>query len=452
MINRIILIACLFVSMNMQAQNADKRIGSLINESNWFELEEEVKVVPTDSISPFILELATAMTHHYFNRPDSACAVISDLLSNYQQELGGQTMNMVILLSINLARTGQYNEAAGIMQDLCDQLSSLGMDSTQIAPYRAQVQQYRALATCSNLYQPLHKAGEYRIPMIIGDKNGQYSIEMDGSINGKEGRFLFDTGAGLNMITPQLAKEYGLRSLYNDITVAGVVGMKQGGYAIADTLRIGGMIWVNVPFVVIDTHTGHEEADKYNEKFQLPPVIGLPIMLRMQEIQLDFANHEIIVPATPTPALLDGSNLLRTEYEGLQLKTFDEAKHPLFFHFDTGSYYTYMQPAWYSRHQKEVETAGVPDSLRMAGIGGVTITRTYRLPQMNISVGSGTTTIDSINVNTGIDLHTGQLKTTAFSDGTEDGVLGLNVLEKFSKVIINLKDMYMEVIPYSDRQ
>ena len=33
MINRIILIACLFVSMNMQAQNADKRIGSLINES-----------------------------------------------------------------------------------------------------------------------------------------------------------------------------------------------------------------------------------------------------------------------------------------------------------------------------------------------------------------------------------------------------------------------------------
>ena len=71
---------------------------------------------------------------------------------------------------------------------------------------------------------------------------------------------------------------------------------------------------------------------------------------------------------------------------------------------------------------------------------------------MNISVGSGTTTIDSINVNTGIDLHTGQLKTTAFSDGTEDGVLGLNVLEKFSKVIINLKDMYMEAIPYSDRQ
>lgn len=46
--------------------------------------------------------------------------------------------------------------------------------------------------------------------------------------------------------------------------------MKQGGYAIADTLRIGGLTWLNVPFAVIDTQTGHEEADKYNEKFQLP--------------------------------------------------------------------------------------------------------------------------------------------------------------------------------------
>lgn len=60
--------------------------------------------------------------------------------------------------------------------------------------------------------------------------------------------------------------------------------------------------------------------------------------------------------------------------------------------------------------------------------------------------------IDSVNVNKGIDLHTGQLKTTAVSDSAEDGVLGLNALEKFSKVIINLKDMYMEAIPFTEKQ
>lgn len=452
MFKKICTIFCLLVSLGIQAQNADVRVGQLINESNWFGLEQTLKTTLADSISPFLRQLATAMTHHYFNRPDSACVVLYDLLSNHQQELGDYTMNMVLLYSANLARTGHYNDAADLLQNLYSQLAAMGMDRTQIAPYRSQAQQYRALAACGPFYQPLHKPGEYHIPMVIESKGGQHSIEMEGSINGKEGRFLFDTGAGENLITPKLAKEYGLRFLDTDITVAGVGGLKEGGYAIADTLRIGGMTWVNVPFAVIDTHTGHEEADKYNEKFQLPPVTGLPVMLCMQEIQLDFARRELVIPAIPTPNPLGRSNLIRTDTEGLQLKTADESGHPVYLHFDTGSYYTNMEPTWYNRHRQEVDAAGVPDSLRVAGIGGVAITRTYRLPQMKFQIGNGTATIDSIKVNTGIDLHTGQPKTTAFSNGAEDGVLGLNALEKFSKVIINLKDMYMEAIPFVEKQ
>lgn len=452
MLKKLLIALCLLVSINIQAQNADVRIGQLINESNWFELEHELKTTPANSISPFIRQLATAMTHHYFNRPDSACTVLYDLLNNHQQELGDNTMNMVLLYSVNLGRTGHYNDAAELLQNLYNQLTAMGTDSALSEPYKAQAQQYRTLAACGSLYQPLHKSDEYHIPMVIDNNDGQHSIEIEGSINGKEGRFLFDTGAGGNLITPQLAKEYGLRPLETDITVAGVGGLKEGGYAIADTLRIGGMVWDNVPFAVIDTHTGHIEADKYNEKFQLSPVIGLPVMLCMQEIQLDFAHRELVVPATSTNNPQGKSNLIRTDTEGLQLKTADETGNHVYLHFDTGCYYTYMQPTWYNRHKKEVDSAGVPDSLRMAGIGGVSITSTYKLPHMKIRIGNGTAMIDSVNVNTGIDLHTGQLKTTAFSDGTEDGVLGLNALEKFSKVIINLKDMYMEAIPFTEKQ
>lgn len=452
MLKKLLLASCLIVSINIQAQNADVRIGQLINESNWFELEHELKTAPADSISPFLRQLATAMAHHYFNRPDSACTVLADLLNNHQQELGDQTMSTVILLSTNLARIGHYNDAADLLQNLYDQLTAMRTDSTLTEPYKAQAQQYRALAACGSFYQPLHESDEYHIPMVIDDNDGQHSIEMDGSINGKEGHFLFDTGAGGNLITPKLAKEYELRSLDTDITVAGVGGLKEGGYAIADTLRIGGLTWLNVPFAVIDTQTGHEEADKYNEKFQLPPVIGLPVMFCMQEILLDFAHRELVVPAIPTRNPFAKSNLLRTDTEGLQLKTTDETGNHVYFHFDTGCYYTYMQPTWYKRHKKEVDSAGVPDSLRMAGIGGVSITRTYKLPHMKIRIGNGTTMIDSVNVNTGIDLHTRQLKTTSFSDGAEDGVIGLNALEKFSKVIINLKDMYLEAIPFTEKQ
>lgn len=173
-------------------------------------------------------------------------------------------------------------------------------------------------------------------------------------------------------------------------------------------------------------------------------------MLRMQEIQLDFAGREIIVPAELTPKPLAESNLLRTDTEGLRLKAVDETGAPLYFHFDTGSYFTNMQPVWYARHQNEVDTTGVPDSLRMAGVGGVSITCSYTLPRIKFRIGHGMAVLDSVSVNTGIDLHTGEPVQTAFSDGTEDGVLGLNALEKFSKVILNLKDMYMEAIPYAE--
>lgn len=450
LLKRSLVVVSLFVSMAVQAQKMDERVAALINGSNWFELEHVLATSPAESTTPFLWQMAKAMTHHYFNRPDSACVVLADLLNRYPRELGDQTMSMVLLLGMNLARTGGYSEASGLMQNLCDQLSAAGMDSMQVAPYGALAQQYRSLAACGPICQPLHETVEYRIPMMLGNDGGQHFIEINGSLNGKEGRMLFDTGAGSNMITPAMAEEYGLRSLDTEITVGGYGGMKQGYYAIADTLRIGKMTWVQVPFIVVDLQTGNAEADRIGRNLQLPPVIGLPVMLRMQEIQMDFADREIIVPAEPTPNPLAESNLLRTDTEGLRLKAVDETGAPLYFHFDTGSYFTNMQPAWYARHQHEVDTTGVPDSLRMAGVGGVSITRSYTLPRMEFRIGHGTAVLDSVSVNTGIDLHTGEPAQTAFSDGTEDGVLGLNALEKFSKVILNFKEMYMEAIPYAE--
>lgn len=54
MFKNICTIFCLLISLSIQAQNADVRIGQLINESNWFGLEQALKTTPADSISPFV--------------------------------------------------------------------------------------------------------------------------------------------------------------------------------------------------------------------------------------------------------------------------------------------------------------------------------------------------------------------------------------------------------------
>lgn len=51
MFKRFLIISCMFVSMSIKAQNADLRISQLLNESNWFELEYELKNTSPNSVS-----------------------------------------------------------------------------------------------------------------------------------------------------------------------------------------------------------------------------------------------------------------------------------------------------------------------------------------------------------------------------------------------------------------
>lgn len=444
MFKRYLLLIVLLVSLTTQAQNAEARFGKLMSESRWFDLARELKVTPTDSVTPLLRQMAVALTHHYFNRPDSACIVLNDLLSQHAQELGSNTLSMATLLGVNLARTNHYAEAAGLVQSLYDQLTAQGVDSTQTAVYRTLAKQWTALAFYAPLFRPLHPAEDYRIPMIIDDRTDQHALLMDGAINNRESQLLFDTGAGYNIISSQQARDHGLRLLGIDMPMAGI-GMQTGHYAIADTLRIGDMAWTNVPFLIVDMQTGHARADSIGR--MLPPVIGRPVMQCMQEIQMDFAHREFIIPATPTPNPLGESNLMQTDSEGLRLATTDEKGKPLYFHLDTGGYYTTLLPRWYQMHRAEVEATGTPDTLRIAGVGGIAITRSYTLRDHPFRIGSGTAVLDSVSVDTGIGLTDGQPTAPAYLSGEEDGTLGLDLLERFPRVILNLKEMYLEAIP-----
>lgn len=443
----------LFIALSVQAQNADGRIGALIGESRWFDLAHELNVTPTDSVNPLLRKMALAMTYHYFNQSDSACIVLGDLLDNHQEELENNALNMAVLLGMNLARTDHYAEAADLIQNLCNQLKAQGADDTQTEGLIILEQQYRTFANNAPICQPLHKPDTYCIPMKThnamhkaDDKaNEGHFITMNGRINGLESTLVFDTGAGANIMSSNQAHDYGLRLLDVMIPTAGV-GTQKGQYAIADTLHIGDMAWINVPFIIVDIQTDNAKVDSVGAL--LPPVIGLPIMFRMKEVQLDFEHQKFIIPATPSLRPFNKSNLLRTDSESLRFATTDTDGQTIYFHFDTGGYNTRLLPRWYEQHKDEVLATGTPDSLRVAGVGAVQITRSYRLPHKEFRLGNGVAVLDSIMVNTGIDLHTEELKKEHFLNGEEDGFLGLDLLERFKLVIFNMKEMYLEAIPY----
>ena len=43
-----------------QAQNADGRIGTCMNEGRWFDLAHELNVTPADSVNPILYKMADA--------------------------------------------------------------------------------------------------------------------------------------------------------------------------------------------------------------------------------------------------------------------------------------------------------------------------------------------------------------------------------------------------------
>ena len=419
---KLLLAICLATAQTALAQTADTRIGTLINESNWFELKRTMEVTPRDSVSPLLYRMGTAMTAHYFNRPDSACVAIGTVLNEHQEEIGGQnSVNMAALMATNLTRCGRYEEAAA---DL-----------------------YTMYARESPLCRPLHPAGEYHLPFTFNDdmhkgyKKSGHFLMLDARINRTNEPVVFDTGAGMNIISSSQAKACGLRQTEITIDMQGI-GTQQGRIALADTLRIGPMAWQNVPFLIVDTRTGDAEADSVGGLLQ--PVIGLPIMLSMKEVQFDFEHRELVIPATPTPNPLNSSNLLRTDSEGLRVESRDDEGHPMYMHLDTGSYGSDLTARWYAAHRTQVEAQGQPDSLRMAGIGGVSRQKTYRIPHLTYRIGQGEATIEDVHVSTGLDLRTGQPVGEMFGIDDIDGIIGLGLLEHFRRVTLNLEEMYID--------
>ena len=281
------------------------------------------------------------MTAHYFNRPDSACIAIGTVLNEHQEEIGGQnSVNMAALMATNLTRCTRYEEAAALMQSLAQQLQAQGVDSATTASILKAADLYTMYARESPLCRPLHPAGEYHLPFTFNDDMHQgYK---------KQGQpVVFDTGAGMNIISSSQAKACGLRQTEITIDMQGI-GTQQGRIALADTLRIGPMAWQNVPFLIVDTRTGDAEADSVGGMLQ--PVIGLPIMLSMKEVQFDFEHRELVIPATPTPNPLGESNLLRTDSEGLRVESRDDEGRPMYMHLDTGSYGSDLTARWYAPH------------------------------------------------------------------------------------------------------
>lgn len=417
-------------------QNSLQRAAESMNRKDWFSLQREY-TANKDSLPPLLKDMGKALTDYYFNRLESAEVSISALLNNHADDLDeGNKLSMVYFLADCLHRLGKNKEAAGLMAGICSQLKAAQADDDLLGTYEHLRDQYRELSSLGTLNSLERPDIKIVLPLSVDTIETQkktLQLNLNGTMNGKTARFLFDTGAGVNAATPQSARKYGMKMLDATTTATGI-NTGTGGMAIADSLRIGELLFRNVPFYVLDLATGNQEADKHLDDLEL--IIGIPVIEVLKEVQIDLANLTLTIPRQPTPNPFHESNLCFSDGRNLwsELTVSDDR---LVMKFDTGASDILFFPEYYERNKEWVEKTGKLDSVRYAGFAGVEKDTVYIVNDLPAKVGP------EAGVFTHATYCTGK---AIFGEPGSDGVLGMDFFTAFPKVIINLKEMYIQAV------
>lgn len=422
--NRIIIaIVALLCTVSAWAQSADERAGACLNERQWFDLYD---VYQTDSatMSPLIRQFSKAMTDQMFNHPADACTSILSLIRNHQQQMGGGNVySMMLLLAENYSRTGNNERAAAVVKALADQTQGQ-TDSIVIAQLRNKQSLYTTLAGMAvNQTDNADHTLDFSY-MEIGD-SAQYLMTVSGKINGHKDNFIFDTGAGYNVITPELARRYRLKIIDGGIVAKGT-RMVNGKMAVAQDIKIGSLHIRNAVFAVLDINSGNERAQRFASKIQL--ILGEPTLQLFGRYTIDCQARKIHLvhhstPTTVTPNMyLDKVPYIAVTQRGMRI--------PLA--LDTGAPKSSLDNAYYKAFAADVAREGKWDIAGSTGFGGITYDSVFRMPAIDMAIGNTPFTLRNIAVSA---LSTSNQLTQGY------GRLGIDFIQMWHKVTVDNTNM-----------
>ena len=433
-LNLALLVLVVLVSRGEPAQHADKRVAELVNSEEWFALEQEYPALKDSIHADFMKLVAEAMIGWKFNRKDDALDAVEKLLSKHQTEIGSQAATNFAMMRLRLlGELGRYAEAADGAKKLLSQLSDAGPGGLETL--RSMYAQYNSLRDIPPMsisrpnrdaYVPFTIQG-FRAPgretwMKPGRTDFQgYLMTIPVTVHGKQLPFIFDTGASSTFIMEKTARDLGLRILPDTIILN---GNQKGLRAYIDSLQVGevtvrNMIaYVGLPNALDGVVSG------------IDAVLGMDFINAIGETQILFDEWQLKFPYMQTPMPATGRNLTND-----MLMKASKDGHMLQFTLDTGDTTAELYAAYYEKFRKEVEADAVRDRITKGSYGNVSTIETLFLPNgVSFKVGSTPVNIDEIYL----------LPKSADRLHHHDGRMGMDLIRRFRKTTINLRDMFVK--------
>ena len=441
MLRRILLFAFVsIISLSGYSQSVDEEIGNAMNRSDWFALDSIYNSVPKDSIHPFLEIYSRCLLGNRLNRPDVSIPAFKELFNTQSEYLDlGNLISSTFMFGMDLSRVGQ-NEAAASMTNSILEATRQYLDSTMVSKLTSQAHRYSALASYNPYQIQFNGDSTGMVPFAIvpvgpTEKGSVLMHLQECSINGISADITFDTGAGINLISPEMAERYNLIPLEGTRISVDGVAKKEGHMAIARELRLGNITIRDVPFSVVSISSDNSEADQYTDAFSI--MLGSDLMLQLKEVDINFMTNKITVPSKAPfiPVKTDVKpNLCFSSSMNLLCRgTIHD--QPMLMCIDSGdASYGSIGYAFFESNKQYVLENGIKDTIRMAGIGGVNYIDCYKLSNMKISLGNHTLEIPEIVVTT---------EQNAGPGGEYECNIGLRTLMLYTFVRFNLVDFVL---------
>lgn len=406
------------------------RIGQLMNESDWFTLQEEFPLLKDRMTYPSLIKMAEVMLDYYFNRPDEAQVGIAELIAGYANEIPPVNMFGFMALSANIHRgRGRYQESADEAAALLEFLKENEMEYA------------------SGVVEEIRKLGESFIgcpPPAVSrvDKDIELPYFLDSAgrgvlmrvpvvVKGKEYNFIFDTGAGATVVSQDLAEGMGVKIckdsiLMNEETADwATYGML--GYLDELSLVSGNIVAENLMVAIIKPN---EAVDTV---YHIDAILGVDILKLLGEFHILPRENKIVFPVEGTPMPETGCNMLEDGNMWIKLYSGDER---LVFTFDTGCVKSEIYSAYYLKHKDHLDEIGVADTQKSGTVGHIGEFEVLKLSDIPLRIGGSEFELHNVDV---------FMEKSGIDYGRNDGRLGMDFIRAASKIVVNFNDMFVDV-------
>lgn len=362
-----------------------------------------------------------ALLDNAFNNPGVSNTEIDKLLAEYKDVLtDSMEINLYNCKVLNCVNLFQYKEAYENTEILLSLYKEkLGKD--EIEEFENSALIWKSALGLSP--QTVEITGDTRLK-IKKDIAGLTNVNVN--VNGTEDQFIFDTGANFSTISESYAKKLSLYFLEGTLMVGAITGNKVSSrLAYAKTLKAGNLTFHNVLFLVLP-----DEALSFGGGvYVINGILGFPVIKEMKELHL--SDEEIFIPLKINTRCY--SNLALDGFVPV-IETFVN-KDTLVFSFDTGARKTMMYLPYYEKYKASVDSGYELQEINIGGAGGEVKLKGFKVNDLNFQIGNSKAELDDISL---------IAESIKDKDKYLFGNLGGDFINKFSVMIINFEQMYVE--------